>query len=37
MLGRRMMAEGFTPDPGVVEAGIDAVKADFEEWRRARA
>jgi 3-phenylpropionate/trans-cinnamate dioxygenase ferredoxin reductase subunit len=37
MLGRRMMAEGFTPGPGVVEAGIDAVKAAFEESRRARA
>ena len=36
MLGRRMMAEGFSPGAELVEAGTGAVKAAFEEWRRAR-
>ena len=34
MLGRRMMAEGFSPGIDLVEAGSQAVKAAFEEWRR---
>ncbi len=37
MLGRRMMAEGFAPGPEIVEAGADALKAVFEEWRRGKA
>lgn len=35
ILGRRMMAAGFSPAPEVAAAGTDALKAAFQDWERA--
>ena len=34
MLGRRMLGAGFSPAPGVVAAGADALKAAFAEFQQ---
>ena len=33
MLGRKLMGAGFSPDPAVVEAGADALKAALADWQ----
>jgi 3-phenylpropionate/trans-cinnamate dioxygenase ferredoxin reductase subunit len=37
MLGRRMVGLGFSPDPGIVAAGGDALKAALADWQAASA
>jgi 3-phenylpropionate/trans-cinnamate dioxygenase ferredoxin reductase subunit len=33
MLGRKMMGAGFSPDPAIVGAGADALKAALADWQ----
>lgn len=37
MLGRRMIAAGFSPTPEKVEGGPEAIKSAFAEWQKERA